>query len=122
MRRAVYLWTGYWSWDQRYLAMEPADLENVPFATCLTLLGVLGLFLAWREKPFEVIRYAGVLFLFPVMYYFTHPEPYDMRAIDPLLAILGCAALVTLHERVRVSAPIATAAPESGALAGSMEY
>jgi hypothetical protein len=22
MRRAVYLWTGYWSWDQRYLAME----------------------------------------------------------------------------------------------------
>jgi 4-amino-4-deoxy-L-arabinose transferase-like glycosyltransferase len=122
IRRAVYLWTGYWSWDQRYLAMEPADLENVPFATCLTLLGVLGLFLAWREKPFEVIRYAGVLFLFPVMYYFTHPEPYDMRAIDPLLAILGCAALVTLHERVRVSAPIATAAPESGALAGSMEY
>jgi 4-amino-4-deoxy-L-arabinose transferase-like glycosyltransferase len=122
MRRAVYLWTGYWSWDQRYLAMEPADLENVPFATCLTLLGVLGLFLAWREKPFEVIRYAGVLFLFPVMYYFTHPEPYDMRAIDPLLAILSCAALVTLHERVRVSAPIATAAPESGALAGSMEY
>jgi 4-amino-4-deoxy-L-arabinose transferase-like glycosyltransferase len=122
MRRAVYLWTGYWSWDTRYLSMEPTDLENVPFATCLTLLGILGLILASHERPFEVIRYAGVLLLFPVMYYFTHPEPYDMRAIDPVLAILGCGALVTLRARISESTPIATAAPETGELAGSMEY
>jgi 4-amino-4-deoxy-L-arabinose transferase-like glycosyltransferase len=121
-RRAVYLWTGYWSFDPRYLAMEPSDPENVPFASFMTLLGVLGLFLAWREKPFEVIRYAGVLFLFPAMYYFTHPEPYEMRTLDPLLAMLGCYAVVALRARVRESAPIATAVTESGALAGSMEY
>jgi 4-amino-4-deoxy-L-arabinose transferase-like glycosyltransferase len=121
-RRAVYLWTGYWSFDPRYLAMEPADPANVPFASCMTLLGVLGLFLAWREKPFEAIRYAGVLFLFPAMYYFTHPEPYEMRTLDPLLAMLGCYAVVALRARVRESAPIATAVTESGALAGSMEY
>jgi hypothetical protein len=116
------LWTGYWSFDPRYLAMEPSDPENVPFASFMTLLGVLGLFLAWREKPFEVIRYAGVLFLFPAMYYFTHPEPYEMRTLDPLLAMLGCYAVVALRARVRESAPIATAVTESGALAGSMEY
>jgi 4-amino-4-deoxy-L-arabinose transferase-like glycosyltransferase len=121
-RRAVYLWTGYWSIDPRYLAQEPADPENVPFATCLTLLGTLGLFLAWRERPFEVIRYCGVLVLLPVMYYFTHPEPYDMRALDPLLAILGCSAIVTLRARARVSSPIASVSQERGELAGSMEY
>jgi 4-amino-4-deoxy-L-arabinose transferase-like glycosyltransferase len=121
-RRAVYLWTGYWSFDARYLAMEPTDLENVPFATCLTLLGLLGLLLAWRERPFEVIRYGGVLFLFPVMYCFTHPEPYDMRALDPLLAILGCSAILALRARARVSSPIASVSQERGELAGSMEY
>jgi hypothetical protein len=56
------------------------------------------------------------------MYYFTHPEPYDMRALDPLLAILGCSAIVTLRARARVSSPIASVSQERGELAGSMEY
>ncbi len=35
---------------------------------------LLGLLTAWRDAPLEVIRYGGVLFLYPLMYYFTHPE------------------------------------------------
>lgn len=96
VRRAVYLWTGYWSFDATYLAMEPADLENIPFATCLTLLGVAGLLLATRRRPSEAVRFGGVLFLFPVIYYFSHPEPYHMRPLDPLLITLGCYAGQTL--------------------------
>ena len=92
-RRVLYLWTGYWSFDKDYLAMEPTDPENVPFATCVTLLGMIGLYIAWRRRPHEAIRYGGVLFLFPAMYYFTHPEPYHMRPLDPLLVILGCYAI-----------------------------
>jgi 4-amino-4-deoxy-L-arabinose transferase-like glycosyltransferase len=109
VRRAVYLWTGYWSFDRDYLAMEPMDPANIPFATCMTLLGLIGLFLAWRRKPFEAIRYAGVLFLFPLMYYFTHPEPYHLRPLDPLMLILGCYAIVTLRERATASARVTTA-------------
>jgi 4-amino-4-deoxy-L-arabinose transferase-like glycosyltransferase len=97
VRRAFYLWSGYWSFDSGYLAMEPADPENIPFATGMTLLGLLGLLLAWKERPFEVIRYAGVLFLFPLIYYFAHPEPYHMRPLDPLLVILGCSAILSLR-------------------------
>jgi 4-amino-4-deoxy-L-arabinose transferase-like glycosyltransferase len=99
-RRAVYLWTGYWSFDPRYLAMEPTDPENIPFATGLTLLAILGIILAWRSKPFEAIRYGGVLFIFPAMYYFIHPEAYRMRPLDPLMVILGCYAIFTLREWV----------------------
>jgi 4-amino-4-deoxy-L-arabinose transferase-like glycosyltransferase len=55
-RRAVYLWTGYWSFDPRYLAMEPTDPENIPFASGMTLLGLLGLLLVCQEKPEEFIR------------------------------------------------------------------
>lgn len=101
LRRAFYIWTGYWSFNRDYLALEPADPANIPFATCLTLLGLLGILLAWRDTPFEALRYAGVLFLFPLIYYFTHPEPYHLRPVDPLLVILGCQAILALRERVK---------------------
>ncbi len=98
LRRAVYLWTGYWSFDAEYLKMEPMDPFNVPFQTCLTLLALAGLWIAWRSNPWEALRYAGVLFLFPVVYYFSHPEPYHMRAVDPLMVILDCQVVVWVVE------------------------
>ncbi len=114
-RRAVYLWTGYWSFDKRYLAVEPTDPFNIPFASCMTLLAVVGLFLAWRRRPFEAIRYGGVLFLFPVVYYFTHPEPYHMRPVDPLQVILCCYAILTLRGQAGKGTERATAAQANGA-------
>lgn len=98
LRRAVYLWTGYWSFDSDYLEMEPADPFNVPFATALTLLALAGLWLAWRRAPYEAIRFGGVMFIFPIVYYFSHPEPYHMRTLDPLVVILGCLVIVTWRE------------------------
>jgi len=109
VRRAVYLWTGYWSFYPEYLQMEPTDPFNIPFASCMTLLAIVGLLLAWRRAPFEAIRYGGVMFLFPVVYCFTHPEPYHMRPLDPLLVILGCFAIVSWRERVRERARLAAA-------------
>lgn len=114
LRRAIYLWTGYWSFDRTYLAMEPTDPENIPFATALTLLAIAGLWLAWRETPFEAIRYGGVLLLFPIIYYFSHPEPYHMRPLDPLMIVLGCQAILTWRERLR-SAGAAAQAPVEAA-------
>jgi hypothetical protein len=40
-----------------------------------------------------------VMFLFPIVYYFSHPEPYHMRALDPLFVILGCFAVVRWRYR-----------------------
>ena len=98
LRRAIYLWTGYWSFDKAYLAMEPMDPFNIPFATAMTLLALAGLALAGRRAPFEALRYGGVLFLFPLVYYFSHPEPYHMRTLDPLMVILGCFAILSWRE------------------------
>ena len=94
LRRAVYLWTGFWSFDSAYLQMEPMDPFNVPFQTCLTLFALVGLGVAWRQARWEAVRYAGVLFLFPIVYYFSHPEPYHMRTLDPLIVILDCLAII----------------------------
>ena len=106
VRRAVYIWTGYWSFNRDYLAMEPTDPANIPFATALTLLAILGLMTAWRETRFEAIRFGGVMFLFPIMYYFTHPEPYHLRPLDPLIVILGCHAILAWRERVKARAAL----------------
>jgi hypothetical protein len=97
LRRAVYLWTGYWSFSPAYLAMEPMDPFNVPFQTCLTLLALTGLVLARRRARWEAVRYGGVMSLFPIVYYFSHPEPYHMRTLDPLVVILGCYVVVSWH-------------------------
>ncbi len=106
-RRAVYLWTSYWSFDRSYLAEEPADPFNIPFATALSLLSLLGVVAARRSRSFEALRYGGVLLLFPFMYYFTHPEPYHMRPLDPLMLLLGCFAFLDWREwaRARVALP-----------------
>ena len=108
-RRALYLWTGYWSFNHAYLAEEPTDPENVPFATGLTLLGLTGLVLLWKRSPIDALRFGGVLFLFPVMYYLNHPEPYHMRPLDPLMVMLGCYAIVSwrawLHEKAALRVP-----------------
>jgi hypothetical protein len=104
LRRAFYLWTGYWSFDAEYLKMEPMDQFNIPFQSCLTLLAVCGLWFAWKRARWEAIRYAGVMFLFPIVYYFSHPEPYHMRTLDPLIVILGCYAIVIWRERAQCGA------------------
>jgi hypothetical protein len=103
VRRAAYLWTGFWSFNPAYMAEEPMDLPNIPFATLFALIGLSGLFLAWRAAPFEAVRYGLVLFIFPAMYYFSHPEPYDMRPLDPILLLLGCYAVYEIRplEKVR---------------------
>lgn len=93
VRRAVYLWTGYWSLSPQYLELEPTDPVNIPFATLLTALGLTGLVLAWRVRRMDAIRFGGVLLVMPAMYYFAHPEPYHLRPLDPIVAILGCYAI-----------------------------
>ncbi|PYX30758.1 MAG: hypothetical protein DMG80_11645 [Acidobacteria bacterium] len=42
-RRFIYIWTGFWSFDIRYLAEEPLDPPNVFFCTALTVLMLMGL-------------------------------------------------------------------------------
>lgn len=105
-RRALYLWTGYWSFKHLYLAQEPTDPENIPFASTLTAMSIAGLVLLWKRSRFNALRFATVMIVFPMIYYFNHPEPYHMRAIDPLIVMLGCFAVATWRERARDAAAL----------------
>jgi hypothetical protein len=94
VRRAIYLWTGYWSLDRSYLKEEPLDPPNILFCTTLTVLALLGLRRALRADCTGAMPYALVLFSFPLIYYITSPEVYYRRPIDPFFVILAVFALM----------------------------
>jgi hypothetical protein len=94
MRRAVYLWTGYWSLDRAYLKEEPLDPPNILFCITLTVLALLGLWRALRGDFSGALPYALVLFSFPLIYYITSPEVYYRRPIDPFFVILAVVAVL----------------------------
>jgi len=89
VRRAVFLWTGYWSLDRSYLQQEPLDPPNILFSTSFTLLTLLGLWKAFCTSLHTAMPYLLVLFFFPLIYYITSPEVYYRRPIDPIMVVLA---------------------------------
>jgi 4-amino-4-deoxy-L-arabinose transferase-like glycosyltransferase len=100
LRRAVYMWTGFWSFDREYLAQEPLDPPNIFLCTIFTALALVGLWRAFRFEPAIGVLYALVLVSFPAVYYITSPEVYYRRPIDPLIVILA-ASLVPARKLMR---------------------
>ncbi len=98
LRRIVYIWTGYWSFERRYLVEEPFDPANIFFCTGFTLMGFLGLRRAWRNEPNRAMPYLLAFLFFPIVYYLTHPEDYHRRPIDPLMVTLGAYAFTAWRE------------------------
>ena len=44
LRHALFMWTGFWSFDRDYLRQEPFDPENICFLSLLSLLSMAGLY------------------------------------------------------------------------------
>ncbi len=93
MRRIIYMWTGYWSFDSAYLKDEPLDPPNIFVNTTMTLLGLWGLSRVFQRDPALGVRFAIVLLFFPLTYYISHPETYYFRPVDPLIVVLAAVAV-----------------------------
>ena len=102
LRRAIYMWTGYWSLDRAYLSQEPLDPPNILFCTTLTVLALLGLRRALRMDWSSTLPYALVLFSFPLIYYITSPEVYYRRPIDPFFVILAVVAVLEIKTKIKI--------------------
>lgn len=93
LRRMLYIWTGYWSLDRAYLAIEPLDPPNIFVATTLSVLAFLGLRRVFKLDRALAVRFAIVLACFPLVYYVSHPETYYFRPVDPLIVVLAAVAI-----------------------------
>jgi hypothetical protein len=89
LRRVVYIWTGFWSFDRAYLAEEPLDVPNIFLSTTMTVLALAGLRRVYRANAGLAARFAIVFVFFPLTYYFSHPETYYFRPVDPLIVVLA---------------------------------
>ena len=100
LRHAVFMWTGFWSFDPGYLQQEPFDPENICFLSLLSLLSIAGLYCMFREGRGTTARlYFLVLLAFPVPYYLSHLDPGFRHPVDPLLVILACFAVTTFGSK-----------------------
>jgi hypothetical protein len=91
LRRIIYIWTGFWSFNRAYLAEEPLDVPNIFLSTTMTVLALGGLLRLYRTRtgPSLAARFALVFVFFPLAYYFSHPETYYFRPVDPLIVVLA---------------------------------
>jgi hypothetical protein len=99
LRRVVYIWTGFWSFGERYLKEEPFEIPNIFFSAGLTLIMLLGLWQAGREGAGRATPYLIVFLFFPLVYYLTHPEDYYRRPIDPLFVVLAVYGVISWKRR-----------------------
>jgi hypothetical protein len=112
-RRALYIWTNYWSFSRRYLEAEPFDIPAIFLNTTLTVLALRGLWIGWRKFGAAIAPYATALFFFPVVYYVTHLEDYYRRPADPFYVVLAAYAVTAYWERRRPRAGQTMSLPQT---------
>jgi 4-amino-4-deoxy-L-arabinose transferase-like glycosyltransferase len=108
VKRAVYMWTAYWSLRPEYLAQEPAAIPNIGFCTALTVLAVLGFRRAYRINPAargDLIPFLVVLLMYPLVYYALYPGMGYRHPVDPVLVVfIGFLACEWAGRRVHAPA------------------
>ena len=102
VRRAVFLWTGHWSFERSYLQQEPLDPPNILFSTTFTVLTLMGLRKAFKLGAGTAMPYLLVLFFFPLIYYITSPEVYYRRPIDPIMVVLAVYGVIGSRGKSRL--------------------
>jgi len=117
LRRFIFMWSGFWSFQLDYLVNEPMDPVNIVFCSTLTLLGLAGARRAIRAGSEMVFPVLAALFSTQSVFYVTHPYFSYRHAVDPVLVLFGAHAAWprlslawsewTLRKRVAAWAPAA---------------
>jgi hypothetical protein len=117
LRRFIFMWSGFWSFQLNYLVNESMDPVNIVFCSTLTLLGLAGVRRAIRARSEMVFPVLAALFSTQSVFYVTHPYFSYRHAVDPVLLLFGTYAAWprlslawsewTLRKRVAAWAPAA---------------
>ena len=92
-RRFLFIWTGFWSLRQGFLANEPFEIPDVLFTTPITILMLIGMKRAWRAAGTATLPFLFCVALFPGISYLTHVEIHFRHPIDPEVVIFVVYAL-----------------------------
>lgn len=103
VRRFIYLWTGYWSFNKDYLQEEVFDPENIPFCTATTGIALIGLRRMLQRDAQKTMPYAIMLVVFPLVYYITVPAMAYRQPLDPVLVVLASHGVVSSLRSCRLA-------------------
>jgi hypothetical protein len=98
LRRVIFMWTGFWSANRAYLQEEPFDRINFFFCFPTTLLMIFALWKLFREQPDKAVLFALLFVIFPLPYYFSHPDLTYRQPIEPFIVTLVAYALAPARE------------------------
>jgi hypothetical protein len=91
LRRVVYYWTGYWSFQPEYLKIEPTELPNMFYVCCVTLLMLRGVRRFWRWNRTAAMPYLVLIVIFPLAYYLSLVLMDYRQPIEPAIIVLAIA-------------------------------
>lgn len=99
LRKFCFWWTGFWSWDPRYLATEPMRGPLILFHSAMTVLSIAGA--AFLRGMSDRVFIVGLVTCQGTVYYFTHPAIEYRHAVEPVLvcvATIGVAGLRSMFQ------------------------
>ena len=94
IRRIVFVWTGFWSFDSRYLSSEPLQLPFLFIQTSLSLIFGIGFWRLWKDQHPMAFPLMAITICHPLVYYVTHPALEYRHPIEPALVVVGSVGLV----------------------------
>lgn len=94
LHRFVYYWTGYWSLNPAYLAIEPTELPMMFYVCGVTLLMLRGIWRFWKWNPEAGLPYFLLLIFFPAAYYLSLALIDHRMPIEPAIIVLAVAGAV----------------------------
>ena len=62
----------------------------------LSVLGIIGFLIMLARRQAAAALYSGPLLLYPAVFYVTYPVPRQRHAIEPVLLVLACFAVVEI--------------------------
>jgi 4-amino-4-deoxy-L-arabinose transferase-like glycosyltransferase len=98
-RRAIYYWTGYWSFRPEYLQIEPTELPNMFYVCLVTLLLLRGMRRLLRTNPSAAIPYLILVCIFPLTYYLSLVLMDYRQPIEPAIVVLAVAGALPFRRR-----------------------
>lgn len=107
-RRILCVWTALWGLHPSWRFGDEFGVPNILSYTTITLLALLGLRRAIRDRSRYAVPLGLLLAFFPIVYYVTYPDVRYRHPIDPeivILAVYGVSGYFSTSSRESLARP-----------------
>jgi len=112
--RAVYYWTGYWSFKPEYLAIEPTEIPMMFYVSCVTIFMLRGICRLWKRNREELLPYLVLVGVLPIAYCLSLVLIDYRQPIEPAIVVLAVAGAVPFRRAGTENQPETERIPREG--------